>query len=51
MQGYKLLKYVSYSPELNTIEHFWNWLKKKITDSVAYFQKFDDIIYSIFKVL
>ncbi|MBR1417837.1 MAG: transposase, partial [Synergistaceae bacterium] len=40
-----------YSPELNPIEHFWNWLKKKITDSVPYFQKFDDVIYSIFKVL
>ena len=40
-----------YSPELNPIEHFWNWLKKKIADSVPYFQKFDDVIYSIFKVL
>ncbi|MBQ8693636.1 MAG: transposase [Synergistaceae bacterium] len=40
-----------YSPELNPIEHFWNLLKKKITDSVPYFQKFDDVIYSIFKVL
>ena len=40
-----------YSPELNPIEHFWNWLKKKIADSIPYFQKFDDVIYSIFKVL
>ena len=40
-----------YSPELNPIEHFWNWLKKKIADFIPYFQKFDDVIYSIFKVL
>ena len=40
-----------YSPELNPIEHFWNWLKKKIAASIPYFQKFDDVIYSIFQVL
>ena len=25
-----------YSPELNPIEHFWNWLKKKIPDVLKY---------------
>ena len=49
--GIKIIFLPPYSPELNPIEHFWNWLKKKITDSVPYFQKFDDVIYSIFKVL
>ena len=49
--GIKIIFLPPYSPELNPIEHFWNWLKKKIADSVSYFQKFDDVLYSIFKVL
>ncbi|MBQ9418918.1 MAG: transposase, partial [Synergistaceae bacterium] len=40
-----------YSPELNPIEHFWNWLKKKIADLILFSTSFDDIIYSIFQVL
>ena len=49
--GIKIIFLPPYSPELNPIEHFWNWLKKKIVDLIPYFQKFDNVIYSIFKVL
>ena len=49
--GIKIIFLPPYSPELNPIEHFWNWLKKKIVDLIPYFQKFDDVIYSIFQVL
>ena len=49
--GIKIIFLPPYSPELNPIEHFWNWLKKRITDSVPYFQKFNDVLYSIFQVL
>lgn len=49
--GIRIIFLPPYSPELNPIEHFWNWLKKKIADLIPYFQKFDDIIYSIFQVL
>lgn len=49
--GIKIIFLPPYSPELNPIEHFWHWLKKKIVDLIPYFQKFDDVIYSIFQVL
>ena len=39
-----------YSPELNPIEHFWNWLKKKICDLLPNFKKLDEVIYILFKV-
>lgn len=50
-KGRQIIFLPPYSPELNPIEHFWNCLKKKIADSVRYFQRFDDVIYSIFQVL
>ena len=49
--GIRIIFLPPYSPELNPIEHFWHWLKKKITDLLPYFQNFDDVIYSIFQVL
>ena len=39
-----------YSPELNPIEHFWHWLKKKISDLLPNFKKLDEVIYTLFKV-
>ena len=40
-----------YSPELNPIENFWHWLKKKICDLLKFSQNLDEVIISIFKVL
>ena len=39
-----------YSPELNPIEHFWNWLKKKIADVLKYVTTFEDAIYESLKL-
>ena len=40
-----------YSPELNPIENFWHWLKKKICDLLKFSQNLDEVISSIFQVL
>ena len=40
-----------YSPELNPIEHFWYWLKKKVCDLLKFSKNLDEAIFSIFKVL
>ena len=40
-----------YSPELNPIEHFWHWLKKKISDLRLSYSNLDNIIHDIFQVL
>ena len=47
----KIIFLPPYSPELNPIEHFGNWLKKKLLIYFHIFKNFDDVIYSIFKVL
>ena len=39
-----------YSPELNPIEHFWHWLKKKVCDLLKFSKNLDEAILSIFQV-
>ena len=46
----KIIFLPPYSPELNPIEHFWHWLKKKICDLLKFSQNLDEAILSIFKV-
>ena len=38
-----------YSPELNQIENFWHWLKKKISDLLKFSQNLDEVTISIFQ--
>ena len=40
-----------YSPELNPIEHFWYWLKKRVSDLLIFSKNLDEVIFSIFQVL
>ena len=47
----KIIFLPPYSPELNPIEHFWHWLKKKICDLLKFSQNFDEVLLSIFQVL
>lgn len=39
-----------YSPELNPIEHFWHWLKKKVRDFLPECTSLDEAIFNAFKV-
>ena len=38
-----------YSPELNPIEHFWNWLKNTLRKILSDFSSFDDALSSAFQ--
>ena len=49
--GMEIIFLPPYSPELNLIEHFWNWLKKKISDMLMTYSSLDDVIHTIFQVL
>ena len=39
-----------YSPELNPIEHFWCWLKKKVRDFLPECTSLDEAIFNAFQV-
>lgn len=39
-----------YSPELNPIEHFWHWLKKKLCDFLPKCSSLDDALFETFQV-
>lgn len=39
-----------YSPELNPIEHFWCWLKKKVRDFLPECKNLDEAIFNAFQV-
>ena len=48
--GHRVIFLPPYSPELNPIEHFWNWLKKKISDLLMSSDNLNDVISTIFQV-
>ena len=39
-----------YSPELNPIEHFWHWLKKKTADTLKLSPDLDSAIFTAFQL-
>jgi transposase len=43
--GCHLVYQPPYSPDLNPIEHFWSWLKRKIRSLKIKFSSLDDYIY------
>jgi len=44
----KLIYLPPYSPDLNPIERFWSWLKRKIRSIVNNFTSLDSVLNSIF---
>ena len=48
--GKRVIFLPPYSPELNPIEHFWNWLKKKVSDYVVVCKNLDNAISIAFEV-
>jgi len=46
--GYRLVFLPPYSPELNPIEHFWAWLKRKLRKILPDFDSFDAALMAAF---
>lgn len=46
--GHSLIFLPPYSPELNPIENFWAWLKRKLRSILFNFDSFDSAIQSCF---
>lgn len=49
--GHKLIFLPPYSPELNPIENFWAWLKKRLRKTLKDFDDFDDALHYAFNVV
>ena len=49
-KGFKLIFLPPYSPELNPIENFWSWLKRRLRKILPLFDSFDDALDSCFQV-
>jgi transposase len=47
----QLLFLPPYSPDLNPIEKFWAWLKKKIQETIGSFKRLEDALCHAFKNL
>lgn len=47
--GIRLIFQPAYSPDLNKIEHFWAWLKKKLRVILPFFSSLEDAICEAFK--
>lgn len=48
--GYRLVFLPPYSPELNSIENFWAWLKCFLRKILPSFPSFDDALYTAFQL-
>jgi len=48
--GHRLIFLPPYSPELNPIENFWNWLKRYVRKNIHEQLSFMDILCSAFNV-
>jgi transposase len=49
--GHSLLFLPPYSPELNPIENFWGWLKRRLRKCLRRCDVFDDALFDCFQVL
>jgi transposase len=46
--GCHILFLPPYSPDLNPIEHFWAWLKKKLRKILPQFNSLDNAVFARF---
>jgi len=49
--GCQLIFLPPYSPELNPIEKFWGWLKRRLRKTLQLFDTFDDALFECFQVV
>lgn len=49
--GHKVIFLPPYSPELNSIENFWAWLKSKLKKVLRGFDSFDEALCYCFNVI
>ena len=47
---HRLIFLPPYSPELNPIEKYWGWLKRRLRKVLPFFKTFDDALFDCFKV-
>jgi len=48
---YEIIFLPPYSPELNLIENFWSWLKRRLKKVIANFDSLDDAISDSFQLI
>jgi transposase len=48
--GIRLIFQPAYSPDLNKIEHFWSWLKKKLRKILPEYDTLEEAICGAFKI-
>ena len=48
--GHELIFLPAYSPDLNPIENFWSWLKRKLRKILKEYDSFDDALSACFEV-
>lgn len=49
-KNFRIIFLPPYSPELNPIENFWSWLKRKLRKILRFHSSFDSAILECFKV-
>ena len=50
-RGHEIIFLPPYSPELNLIENFWSWLKRRLKKLISQFDSLDEAISDSFKLI